>query len=333
MAQGILLVGGFGTRLMPLTGTLPKPMLPVAGLPVTEHQLICAKKAGITSLVFATSYLSEVFVPYFGDGSRWGMEITYAVEREPLGTGGGIRNAAQFLNGKESVVIFNGDVLSSHDLAGQIRMHEERSADVTLHLTHVEDARAYGCVPVDESDRVTAFLEKMEVPVTNTINAGCYIFNPRVIGEIPAGVSVSIEREVFPELIKDGRPIFGLVDDSYWIDIGTPRALLQGSIDLVRGIANGQALTEAEVSHRSDEYIAMAGVVIASDAVVFGGSSIGPLAHISSKAQIDGSIVCTKAHVSEGARLRGCFVAEGAIVEAGVDYLNKYIGLEGIQDL
>ncbi len=333
MAQGILLVGGFGTRLMPLTQTLPKPMLPVAGLPVTEHQLIRAKKAGITSLVLATSYLSEVFLPYFGDGSRWGMEIRYAVETEPLGTGGGIRNAAQFLNRDESIVIFNGDVLSSHDLLAQIKLHEEHSADVTMHLTHVEDARAYGCVPVDDSGRVTAFLEKMEVPVADTINAGCYVFNPRVIAEIAQGVSVSIEREIFPELVRSGRPIFGIIDDSYWIDIGTPQALLQGSIDVVRGIANADALEAVSYSYRSSEYIAMEGAVIAKDARISGGSSIGPLVNISARAQVDGSIVCARAKVSEGASISGCFVAEGAIVEAGVEYLTKYIGLESVQDL
>jgi len=144
MAVGILLVGGFGTRLMPLTKNTPKPMLTVAGLPVTEHQLAMAKKAGITTVVLATSYLSEVFIPYFGDGSKWGMKLLYAVEKEPLGTGGAIRNAAKLLSGDESVVVFNGDVLSSHNLALQIQEHEENGADATLHLTAVEDARTYG---------------------------------------------------------------------------------------------------------------------------------------------------------------------------------------------
>ncbi|MTB15617.1 MAG: NTP transferase domain-containing protein, partial [Actinobacteria bacterium] len=160
MTQAILLVGGMGTRLMPLTRNVPKPMLPLAGLPVTEHQLAMAKRAGITSIVLATSYLSEVFLPYFGDGARWGMKIQYAVEKQPLGTGGAIRNAAQMLETNESIVIFNGDILSSHDLSAQIAFHESKSADVTLHLTHVEDARAFGCVPIDSEGRVTAFLEK-----------------------------------------------------------------------------------------------------------------------------------------------------------------------------
>ena len=131
MAVGILLVGGFGTRLKPLTSESPKPMLPVAGLPVTEHQILAAKKAGVHTLVLATSYLSEVFTPYFGDGSKWGIKILYAVEKEPLGTGGAIRNAAQMLDltklGDEPIVIFNGDVLSRHSIADQIQFHQSKN--------------------------------------------------------------------------------------------------------------------------------------------------------------------------------------------------------------
>jgi mannose-1-phosphate guanylyltransferase len=164
MAVAILLVGGFGTRLMPLTKNTPKPMLTVAGVPVTEHQIAMAKAAGINQIVLATSYLSDVFIPYFGDGSKWGIKIKYAVEKEPLGTGGAIRNAAHLLDSNESVVILNGDVMSSHNLGEQIRQHEAHDADVTLHLTQVQDARAFGCVPTDSNGRVTAFLEKMENP-------------------------------------------------------------------------------------------------------------------------------------------------------------------------
>ena len=127
MAVGILLVGGFGTRLKPLTSEAPKPMLPVAGLPVTEHQVLAAKKAGIHTLVFATSYLSEVFTPYFGDGSQWGIKIIYAVEDEPLGTGGAIRNAAELLGRAEPIVIFNGDVLSRHSISNQIAFHQKNT--------------------------------------------------------------------------------------------------------------------------------------------------------------------------------------------------------------
>ena len=325
MAQAILLVGGLGTRLMPLTRTVPKPMLPIAGLPVTEHQLAMARRAGITSLVLATSYLSDVFTPYFGDGSHWGMKLQYAVEEEPLGTGGAIRNAAQLLDTDESIVIFNGDVVSSHDLSRQINLHESRDADVTLHLTRVDDARAYGCVPVDDEGRVIAFLEKMEKPVANTINAGCYVFHPRVIQQIPVGKVVSIEREIFPDLVNRGQAIYGMVEDSYWIDIGRPSALLQGSVDMVRGIANGSALDGVPLENRSSEYVAHQGSIVESGAIVMGGSSIGRNAHIGVGALVDGSIVCDGAKVLAGAQIRNSFVAVDTTVSAELNIVDSYI--------
>ena len=177
MTKAILLVGGKGTRLAPLTNQTPKPMLKVAGKPVTEHQIVKAREAGITEIVLATSYMAEVFEPYFGDGSKFGITIQYAVEETPMGTGGAIANAADLLSLKEGemVAVFNGDVLSAHNLSAQLALHHSKGADVTLYLTQVSDARAYGCVPVDDEGRVLEFLEKMENPKANTINAGCYI--------------------------------------------------------------------------------------------------------------------------------------------------------------
>ena len=302
MAVAILLVGGFGTRLMPLTKNTPKPMLTVAGVPVTEHQLAMAKAAGITEIVLATSYLSEVFTPYFGDGSKWGMRIKYAVEKEPLGTGGAIRNAAKLLGTNESVVILNGDVLSSHSLAEQIHQHEAHDADVTLHLTEVEDARAFGCVPTDGDGRVTAFLEKMENPLTNQINAGCYVFNPRIISTIPLDTVVSVERETFPQLVDSGAKVFGYLENAYWLDIGTPRALLKASIDIVT---------------RSGQFLAMAGSTIDPTAVITGGSCIGPNSSVGAGAVIDGSIIEAGCVVGLNARITDSFVATGAKVDNG----------------
>ena len=302
MAVAILLVGGFGTRLMPLTKNTPKPMLTVAGVPVTEHQLAMAKAAGITEIVLATSYLSEVFTPYFGDGSKWGMRIKYAVEKEPLGTGGAIRNAAKLLGTNESVVILNGDVLSSHNLSEQIRQHEAHDADVTLHLTQVEDARAFGCVPTDGDGRVSAFLEKMENPLTNQINAGCYVFNPRIISTIPLDTVVSVERETFPQLVDSGAKVFGYLENAYWLDIGTPRALLKASIDIVT---------------RSGQFLAMAGSTIDPTAVITGGSCIGPNSSVGAGAVIDGSIIEAGCVVGPNARITDSFVATGAKVDNG----------------
>ena len=295
MAVGILLVGGFGTRLKPLTSESPKPMLPVAGLPVTEHQVLAAKKAGIHTLVLATSYLSEVFTPYFGDGSKWGMKILYAVEKEPLGTGGAIRNAAQMLDlenlGDEPIVIFNGDVLSRHSIADQVKYHQSKSADATLHLIEVEDARAFGCVPTDADGRVTAFLEKMDKPVTNSINAGCYVFHPSVLDRIPLGEVVSIERETFPALVASGRPVFGYKEQAYWLDVGTPAALFKGSRDLI-----------------SDEFQAMPGSAIDPSAKITGKSSLG-----------------VNVTIGAGAQLSHCFIFHNTSIPAGLQQSRHYL--------
>ena len=308
MAVGILLVGGFGTRLKPLTDESPKPMLPVAGLPVTEHQILAAKRAGIHTLVLATSYLAEVFTPYFGDGAKWGMKILYAVEKEPLGTGGAIRNAAELLGRDEPVVIFNGDVLSRHSIADQIKFHTDNKADVTLHLIDVEDARAFGCVPTDADGRVTAFLEKMDTPVTNSINAGCYVFSPEVIDQIPLGKVVSVERETFPALVASGRPVFGYQEQSYWLDVGTPAALFQGSRDLIDG-----------------DFQAMAGTTIAPDAVITGGTSIGARCTIRSGVHIDDCIIGDDVTIGDGAVLSRSFIAHGTHIAAGLEKNAHYL--------
>jgi len=320
MTLGILLVGGMGTRLMPLTHDTPKPMLPIAGLPVTEHQLIAAKRAGIKTIVLATSYLSEVFTPYFGDGSKWGLDLRYAVEETPLGTGGAIKNAATALNltagSDEPIVIFNGDVLSSHDLGKQIQEHINHQADVTLHLTHVDDARAYGCVPVDENGRVTAFLEKMENPITNTINAGSYVFHPSVIETIAANTVVSVERDVFPALVAAGKKIYGYVEDAYWLDIGTPRALLAGSKHLVGG--------DFKVDTTS---------TIAASAILQDGTSVGQHCNIDEGALISGSIICAGVDVGARSEIRNSFVAPGSHVPKDSKIIGNYYSNELISPL
>lgn len=302
MAVGILLVGGFGTRLLPLTNKTPKPMLPIANLPVTEHQLLAAKAAGITKVVLATAYLAETFTPYFGDGSKWGIELKYALESEPLGTGGAIRNAAELIlseiSENEPIVVFNGDVLSRHDLAAQIDLHQSSSAAVTLHLVNVEDARPYGCVPFDESGRVTDFLEKMENPITNTINAGCYVFSPQVIKEIELGKVVSVEREVFPELLKRGRVVQAFVDNSYWLDMGTPKALLKGSQDYVG----------------AGEFIVGENSKISTSAKISGASAIGNNVTIDANVEISASIIRDGVTIAQGCKLENVFIEANTTV-------------------
>jgi mannose-1-phosphate guanylyltransferase len=316
MAIGILLVGGLGTRLKPLTNQTPKPMLPVGGIPVTEHQILAAKRAGINTVILATSYLSEVFTPYFGDGSKWGMKLLYAVEEEPLGTGGAIRNAAElvgFTETDEEFVIFNGDVLSRHDIAAQLTFHRERKADATLHLIEVADARAFGCVPTDSAGRVTDFLEKMENPVTNDINAGCYVFSPSVIAEIPQGKVVSIERETFPQLVSLGRSVYGYRDQSYWLDVGTPAALFKGSRDYVAG-----------------DFLAGPGSVIAPGSVLVGGTAIGVGSKVGQGCRIENSIIGDQVVIGDNCTITDSFILQNCDIAPDSQIVAKYISTSEI---
>ena len=287
-------------------------MLQVVGVPFTEHQILKARDAGISEIVLATSFKAELFEPYFGGGTNFGISIKYAVEEVALGTGGAISNAAQVLSGTGPVAIFNGDVLSSHDLDAQFKFHEEKKADVTLFLTKVEDARAFGAVELDESGRVSAFNEKMENPPTNIINAGCYIFNRDVISTIPLGRVVSVERETFPNLLSNGAQVFGFIDTSYWLDIGTPTALLKASRDLV--LEGGK------------EFMALEGSTISPSASITGGTVIGRSAQVSADAQISGCVIGDRAVIGAGARLTDCFVAEGFEVPAQVISFDNYFG-------
>lgn len=317
--KAILLVGGKGTRLKPLTTNTPKPMLKIAGVPVTEHQIVKAREAGISEIVLATSYLADVFEPYFGDGSRFGIKIRYAYETQPLGTGGAIANAAQLLelNPNESLFIFNGDVLSSHNLVAQAKLHSSSKAEVTLHLVEVADARSYGCVPIGADSKVLQFLEKMDNPIAKTINAGCYIFSNQALQQIPYGAVVSVERETFPALLNSGQNIFGYVDDGYWIDMGTPESMIRASRDLISNPALSKATPEVinhtlvmrEVQLHASSKVGEgsyleSGVVIEANCVV-NGSIIGENAHVESDVLIENSYIAPDSRVKSGSKLRG----------------------------
>ncbi len=290
-------------------------MLPTAGVPFLTHLLARARAAGVDHVVLATSYRAETFEEYFGDGASLGLELEYVTETEPLGTGGGIRNVAERLRAKpdEPVVIFNGDVLSGHDIAAQIALHEERDAAATLYLTTVDDPRAFGCVPVDDEGRVTAFLEKTPDPVTNLINAGCYVFRREVIETIPYGTKVSVERETFPQLLESGALVLGYVDTSYWLDLGTPAAFVQGSADLVRGVAPSPA-----VPGPTGEALVLPGARVAASARVLGGSCVSAGAEIGERAVVDGSVVFEGAIIEDDARVRASIVGRGTRIGAGV---------------
>ena len=312
--DAILLVGGQGTRLRPLTITTPKPMLPAAGVPFLTHQLARARAAGVDHAILSTSFRAEVFEAYFGDGSALGLDLEYVTEPEPLGTGGGIRNVADRLRGGP-VLVFNGDVLTGLDLAALMATHRASGADVTLHLTRVPDPRAFGLVPTDAYGRVTAFLEKPSTPaqiVTDQVNAGCYVFSPDVLQGIPAGRPVSVERETFPGLLAEGARLTGYVDTTYWLDVGTPAAFVTGCCDLVTGAAPSPA-----VPGPPGPALVLAGAEVAGDAALTGGTTVGAGARVGAGAHLDASVLFEDAVVGAGARLRRSVLGRGARVGAG----------------
>ncbi|AWV47559.1 sugar-phosphate nucleotidyl transferase [Mycobacterium leprae Kyoto-2] len=304
--DAVVLVGGKGTRLRPLTLSAPKPMLPTAGLPFLTHLLSRIAAAGIEHVILSTSYRDAVFEAEFGDGSKLGLQIDYVIEESPLGTGGGIANVIDQLR-HDTVMVFNGDVLSGVDLGQLLGFQRTNFADVTLHLVRVGDPRAFGCVSTEDG-RVTAFLEKTQDPPTDQINAGCYVFERNVIDRIPRGREVSVEREVFPTLLSDADvKVCGYVDATYWRDMGTPEDFVRGSADLVRGIAPSPALG----GHRG-EHLVHDGAAVSPGAVLIGGTVVGRGAEIGPGVRLDGAVIF------DGAKVEAGSVIERSILGFGV---------------
>jgi mannose-1-phosphate guanylyltransferase len=262
----------------------------------------------------ATAYRSQMFAEVFGDGSEYGLEISYAFEEHPLGTGGGIRNAAASLRSapEDPVVVLNGDVLSGHDLAAQIDMHRKADAAVTLHLVDVPDPARFGCVPTDLDGRVTAFLEKTPNPVSSQINAGCYVFTRRYIDAMPAGRVLSVERETFPDLIAAGETVMGYVESAYWLDVGTPEAFVRGSRDLVLGELASPALPGP-----CGEALLLPGAVADPSAKLSGGTVVGAGSVIGAGAAIDGSVIFDGVSVGAGSSVSASVLGAGARIGAG----------------
>jgi mannose-1-phosphate guanylyltransferase len=289
-------------------------MLPVAGYSCTEHQIALAREAGIDRILLGTSYRAEVFESHFGHGEEFGLELVYAVEDKPLGTGGAIKNAAQHLTcgPDDPVVVFNGDVLTGLDIAGLVQKWRNAKADVALYLTRVADPRPFGLVPTDSNSRVLEFLEKPTTPeeiVTDQINAGCYVFKRSVIDSIPGDRPVSVERETFPSLLASNKIVIGVVDDGYWLDLGTPLAFAKGSADLVQGIAPSPLLVG-----RTGSAIIEKSANVDPSAIVTGGSYVGHNAIIGAGTVIDGSVIFNEVQIASGSRVTNSIISTAANV-------------------
>lgn len=309
----VVLVGGQGSRLRPLTLTTPKPMLPTAGVPFLAHLLSRIAAAGIRRVVLGTAYRAEVFEAFLGEQTTGGLEdleLECCPEPEPLGTGGGIRFAAEALEpGYDEVVVFNGDILSGVDVRAVVGEHRAAGADATLHLVRVPDPTAFGCVPTDADGRVLAFLEKTLTPPTDQVNAGCYVFRRDVLDAIPAGRPVSVERETFPGLLESGRRLQAHVESSYWLDLGTPASFVRGSADLVQGAAPTAALPGPVGTA-----LLLAGAKVAPSASLTDGTTVGADVQIGDGSRVSGSVLMDGARIGDGALVERSVIGPGASI-------------------
>lgn len=319
--RAIVLVGGFGTRLRPLTFTTPKPMLPVGHRPIIENLVRMLAAAGIDEVVLALGFKPEPFLAAFPDGTCAGVRLTYAVEPEPLDTGGAIGFAAATAGVDDTFVVVNGDVLTDLDVPALVAFHRERRAEATLHLTPVDDPSAYGVVELEADGRVARFVEK-PAPGTapsNLINAGTYVFEPSVLRRIPSGRKVSIERETFPAVVAD-HGLYALATDDYWIDTGRPETYRQANFDVLDGRRRSLRCAGIEDGARVDSSATVEHSLVSRGAIVgararIDGSVVLPSAVIDDDASVVDSIVMGR--VGRGSSVEGCVVGAEGAVDAG----------------
>ena len=314
--KALLIAGGLGTRLRPLTFTRPKHLLPIAQRPHIEHVLDLLVRHGVTDIVLLSSYLADAFAAVIERAHQRGIEIEVAHESEPLGTAGALKNA-EHLVGEETFFAFNGDVLTNVDLSALLDFHRASGADGTILLTPVKDPSAYGVVPTDERGRVVRFVEKPapEDAVTNEINAGVYVLEPSVLSSIPSGRAVSIEREVFPVLASRG-VLYARSTDAYWMDIGTPEKFLQANLDALAG----RFATDAVARPGPDAVVAATDVRI-DDGARVSSACLGRGCVVESGALVRNSVLLDGVTVAEGASVVGSVLGEGVRVgpEAKLD--------------
>ena len=300
--QAIVLVGGEGTRLRPLTSDVPKPAVTLVDRPFLAYAIEWLAAHGVTEIVLACGFLPEVLREALGDEEeRAGVRITYVAEPEPLGTAGAIRFAAEAIGDRleDRFFALNGDVLADLDLSALMRTHRERGARATIGLHPVDDSSAYGLVRCDEEGKVLEFLEKIGEAVPGEINAGAYVLERSVLDLVPAGRACSIEREVFPRLVDDG--LCGLLLDGYWMDIGTPERYLQASWDILERTVHTRVEPTAP------------GLLVAADATIDEEAQVGPRAVVSAGCRVERG-----AEVSDSVLLEGCTVARDALVQDSI---------------
>jgi mannose-1-phosphate guanylyltransferase len=329
--KGLILAGGKGTRLRPLTINTPKPVVPVANSPFLLYQIDLMRTGGIGEIILSLSYQPRKIEDLLKDGSDYGVWIRYAVEGTPLGTGGAFKNAEEHIN--STTVVFNGDVLTSLDLGAVIARHREKKAVATIVLTRVENPSAYGLVETDPDGWIKRFIEKPgpDEITCNTINAGIYVLEPSVLAYMPKGEPYSFERGLFPALLEHNEPVFAYIMDRYWIDIGTPRKYLEVHQDILAGKFKSDRVSPSALDRASlpastlvdaksiiDQEVTIRDNVLIENSVIGRNCKIAEGVHIVDSVIWSGNTIDTDARISGSLVGKGCYIGSSAILRPGV---------------
>jgi len=338
--KAVILVGGEGTRLRPLTLNTTKAMVPILNKPFLECLISYLKEHGIKDIILTMSYLPDRIQSYLGDGAEFGVHLTYLIEEPPLGTAGAVKNAEAFLD--KPFFVLNGDIVTGIDLTAMMRQHRKTKPKVSIALTPVDNPTIYGVVETDVRGIVKRFVEKpsWEQVTTNMINAGIYILEPEVLSYIPSSTSSTFERHLFPLLLSMGEPILGYASDTYWIDIGTPEKYLKVHHDLLLnrepslssycgsasgGIQIGSNSTVHPSAEIEGPVFIGEGCVIAKGAKVKGPVVLGPRCEVAEGAIIEGAILWQDSKVGKKAILRNCIVASRCYIQEGSQVLDNCV--------
>jgi mannose-1-phosphate guanylyltransferase len=337
--KAVILVGGFGTRLRPLTVNTPKPMLPLVGTPFIEWMLTNLRDQGIDEAILCVQYLADRFRTALGDGSRLGMKVHIIEEPEPRGTAGAVKHVAHLLD--DTTFVFNGDVMTDLDLQAMLAFHRAKQSQLTIALTPVEDPTAFGLVETTAEGRITRFLEKPkpEEVTTNMINAGTYIIEPHLFDDIPANQHYMFERGLFPSTLQKNHPMYGFASDAYWTDIGKPQTYLEVHHDIINGKVRF-ALPGSQIKHNlwvgsnvsiaadvafHGTVVVCDGAQIAAGCVITGPTIIGAHTRIGAGSAITASVIWQENHLGPDMVVSHSVIGHRNHIAAGVKIHNSTI--------
>lgn len=325
--KALILAGGEGTRLRPLTYERPKVLIPTLNQPLMEYTLNRLHRHGVDDIILAVGHMADAIQAHFGDGNRWNVRLDYSVESEPLGSGGAIKNVARLLK-EDTFIVLNGDIYTDLDVTAMLDFHRHKKAMVTISLTEVADPSAYGVVDMAEDGRLRRFVEKPppgQAP-SNLVNAGTWIFEPGALAYLPEGVS-SVEYNLFPLLLANGKPMYGYASDAYWMDVGTPERYMRLTQDLLAGRPPDVAPdVQLHPSSLIDGPIMIGrDCRIEANVRIIGPAVLGDGCIIRAGSTIEGCVLWDNVHIGRSVRLRHCILASNCDVSDGTEMVGEVL--------